>query len=114
VGANPRVLQWDAVIILLGHWLDLYVLVAPPVLARVRVSLPELLITAGYASLFFLLLARALGRAPLLARNDPYLGRACTTIRDGQGCPSLQALHRRDTWVSSGAWRIPGRSEAPS
>jgi hypothetical protein len=71
---NPRTLQWVAVTVLLGHWLDLYVLVAPPVLARVRVGLPELRITAGYASLFFLLLARALGRAPLLARNDPYFG----------------------------------------
>ncbi|HEV7515418.1 MAG TPA: hypothetical protein VGR07_03885 [Thermoanaerobaculia bacterium] len=71
---NPRVLQWVAVTILLGHWLDLYLLVAPPVLSRVRVGLPELLITAGYASLFFLLTSRALSRAPLLARNDPYLG----------------------------------------
>jgi hypothetical protein len=71
---NPRTLQWVAVTVLLGHWLDLYVLVAPPVLARVRIGLPEMLITAGYASLFFLLLARALGRAPLLARNDPYFG----------------------------------------
>jgi hypothetical protein len=71
---NPQVLKWVAVTILVGQWLDLYVLVAPPVLTRARVGLPELLITAGYASLFFLLMARALARAPLLARNDPYLG----------------------------------------
>jgi hypothetical protein len=71
---NPQVLKWVAVTVLVGHWLDLYVLVAPPVLARVRVGLPEILITAGYSSLFFLLMTRALARAPLLARSDPYLG----------------------------------------
>jgi len=71
---NPRVLQWTAVLILLGRWLDLYVLVAPPVLPALRMGLLEILITAGYASLFFLLTSRALSRAPLLARNDPYLG----------------------------------------
>jgi len=70
---NPRVLQAVAITILVGRWLDLYVLVAPPVLARVGVGLPELLITAGYAGLFFFLTARSLSRAPLLARNDPYL-----------------------------------------
>jgi hypothetical protein len=71
---NPRVLQGVAVIVLVGRWLDLYVLVAPPVLSRVGIGLPELLLTAGYAGLFFYLTRRALSRAPLLARNDPYLG----------------------------------------
>jgi hypothetical protein len=78
---NPRVLKGVAVLVLLGHWLDLYVLAAPPVLGQIASGLPEillealleLLITAGYASLFFLLLARALSQAPLLARHDPYL-----------------------------------------
>ncbi len=71
---NPRVLQGVSVLVLLGHWLDLYMLVAPPVLPRVAIGLPEILVTAGYASLFFLLMARSLAGAPLLARNDPYLG----------------------------------------
>jgi len=67
------VLQGVAILVLLGHWLDLYMLVAPPVLPGVAIGLPEILVTAGYASLFFLLLARALTGAPLLARHDPYL-----------------------------------------
>jgi hypothetical protein len=78
---NPRVLRWVAVTVLLGHWLDLYILVAPPILGPagrdLSASLPEILlevlITLAYASLFFLLFARALRRAPLLARHDPYL-----------------------------------------
>jgi hypothetical protein len=71
---NPRVLGAVAVVVLLGRWLDLYVLVAPPVLARVEVGFFEVLITAGYAGLFFYLTTRALASAPLVARNDPYLG----------------------------------------
>lgn len=71
---NPRVLLGTAVLLLLGRWLDLYVLVAPPVLPALRMGLLEILITLGYASLFFLLTSRALSRAPLLAKNDPYLG----------------------------------------
>ncbi len=78
---NPRVLRWVSVTVLLGHWLDLYILATPPVLGPAGIGLPaswpaillEALITLGYASLFFLLFARALRRAPLLARHDPYL-----------------------------------------
>jgi hypothetical protein len=71
---NPRVLQWVAVCVLCGRWLDLYVLVAPPVLSRVGIGLSEVLITAGYAGLFLFFTARSLAHAPLLAHNDPYLG----------------------------------------
>jgi hypothetical protein len=70
---NPKVLLGVSSLILLGHWLDLYLLVAPPVLAGMRLGPTELLITAGYAAVFLLVAARALGRAPLVAHNDPYL-----------------------------------------
>ncbi|MDP9121950.1 MAG: hypothetical protein M3O15_11410, partial [Acidobacteriota bacterium] len=70
---NPAVLKWISVVLLAGHWLDLYVVVAPPVLARLRLGLPELLITAGYAGLFFYIAARSFVRAPVVAQNDPYL-----------------------------------------
>jgi hypothetical protein len=71
---DPRVLAGAAVVALAGHWLDLYLIVAPAVLPGPRLGLLELLINAGYAGLFFLAGTRALGRAPLFARNDPFLG----------------------------------------
>jgi hypothetical protein len=70
---EPRVLAGVAAVVLAGHWLDLYVIVAPAVLPALRLGPLELLITAGYAGLFFLAGTRILSRAPLLARNDPFL-----------------------------------------
>ncbi|HEX4960140.1 MAG TPA: hypothetical protein VF173_04830 [Thermoanaerobaculia bacterium] len=71
---NPRVLAGAAAVVLAGSWLNLYVIAAPAVLPSPRLGPLELLITAGYAGLFFLAATRSLGRAPLLARNDPFLG----------------------------------------
>jgi hypothetical protein len=70
---RPKVLLGVSALVLLGHWLDLYLLVAPPVLARMRLGATELLVAAGYAAVFLLAAGRALGRAPLLAANDPLL-----------------------------------------
>jgi hypothetical protein len=70
---NPRVLAGAAAVVLAGHWLDLYLIVAPAVLPAPRLGLLELLITAGYAGFFFLAGSRILAGAPLLARNDPFL-----------------------------------------
>ncbi|HEX3554689.1 MAG TPA: hypothetical protein VIA62_15810, partial [Thermoanaerobaculia bacterium] len=70
---NPRVLAGAAVVLLVGGWLNVYGIVAPAVLPAPRLGVIELLITAGYAGLFFLAATRTLGRAPLLARNDPFL-----------------------------------------
>jgi hypothetical protein len=70
---NPKVLLGVSTVVLVGHWLDLYLLVAPPVLGGMRLGMTELLITAGYAVVFLLVAGRALAVAPLLAKNDPYL-----------------------------------------
>jgi hypothetical protein len=70
---NPTMLKWIAAVILVGHWLDLYVVAAPSVLHHVRLGLPEIVITAGYAALFFAVTSRALSRAPVVARHDPFL-----------------------------------------
>jgi len=70
---DPRVLAGAAAVVLAGRWLDLYMIVAPAVLPAPRLGALELLITAGYAGLFLLAGTRILTRAPLLARNDPFL-----------------------------------------
>jgi hypothetical protein len=71
---SPTVLAAIACVVLLGSWLNLYMIVAPAVLPGPRLGLPELLITAGFVALVWLAATRALASAPLLARNDPFLG----------------------------------------
>ncbi len=70
---DRRLLLGVSALVLAGHWLDLYLLVAPPVLARPRLGAGEVVLAAGYGALFLLAAGRALGRAPLLARHDPLL-----------------------------------------
>ncbi|HEY3568609.1 MAG TPA: hypothetical protein VGP73_11810 [Thermoanaerobaculia bacterium] len=71
---DPRSLAGIAGVVLAGSWLDLYMNVAPAVLPGPRLGPPELLIAAGFAALLWLATARALASAPLLPRNDPFLG----------------------------------------
>jgi hypothetical protein len=71
---DPRILAGIAGVVLAGSWLDVYMNVAPAVLPGPRLGAPELLIAAGFAALLWLAASRALASAPLLPRNDPFLG----------------------------------------
>ena len=84
---NPKVIAGVAGLLLFGHWLDLYLQVIPatshfaahhhgadvhgPIFGLQEVG-PILLL----AGVFILTMGKMLGRAPLLARKDPYLGEA--------------------------------------
>ncbi len=70
---NPAVLQRVCVLLLIGHWLDLYIMGFPRVASLRSIGPLEVLITMGYAAGFFLITGRALSQAPLAPRNDPYL-----------------------------------------
>ncbi len=70
---NERVLLTACVVVLLGHWLDLYLMVIPvfggaPVFGWVDAAL-----LAGFAALFALVFQNSLAKAPLLPEHDPYL-----------------------------------------
>ncbi len=54
-------------------WLERFILVAPSVWpgADLPLGIPELLLGAGFAALFFLLFAKALDRFPILPLTDP-------------------------------------------
>ena len=71
---SPGILAIIAGVVLAGSWLDLYMNVAPAVLPGPRLGAPELLTAAGFAALLWLAATRALASAPLLPRNDPFLG----------------------------------------
>jgi len=69
------------IVVLIGHWLDLYLMVAPNVYKHAGITNPsigviEVLMALGVGCLFTWVVARALGKAPLLAKNDPYLEEA--------------------------------------
>jgi hypothetical protein len=70
---NPRVLKFVCVLLLWGHWLDLYLLIMPSLSGTPRIGLLEPLIAVGYAGLFGLVFLRSLTKASLVPRNDPFL-----------------------------------------
>jgi hypothetical protein len=70
---NPKILSAMCVLVLVGHWLDLYLLVMPDFRKTPGIGPLEIVITAGYMALLFLLFLRALSRAPMVPLNDPIL-----------------------------------------
>jgi hypothetical protein len=70
---TTRILKTIAVLLLGGHWLDLYLLVAPSIWKAPKFGLLEMAITAGYLALIFLVFERSLSRAPMVPVHDPIL-----------------------------------------
>jgi hypothetical protein len=71
---DRRVLAAVAGVVLVGRWIDLYLMILPPIVGEH--ALPgavELGMVAGGAGLFGLLLARALRAAPIIPAGDPDL-----------------------------------------
>ena len=75
---SPRVLAAVCAVLLVGHWLDLYLLIMPETWSRPMAGPLELIIPLGYAGLFVYLMSRALARAPLVPLHDPYLDESVT------------------------------------
>ncbi len=70
---NAALLKRVSITLLIGYWLDLFLRVAPNVLLERKIGLIEIFMALGFVGLFFWVTGRALGKAPLIARNDPYL-----------------------------------------
>jgi len=71
---NPRVLLLVAGAVLVGRWLDLHLLIRPPLSnGHTGLGWLELIGFLGYAGLFVLVTRRALGAAPMVPERDPLL-----------------------------------------
>jgi hypothetical protein len=85
---TTRVLKSIAILLLCGHWLDLYMLVMPSLWKTPRIGFYEIAIAAGYMSLLLLVFLRSLGKAPLVPVNDPVLA-----FEHAHGMPHPEAVH---------------------
>ncbi len=76
---NVKILTSMAVLVLVGHWLDYYLMVFPSNSTYdlapnpVKFGIAEIGITLGYAGLFILIFAFTLSRASLIPKNHPLL-----------------------------------------
>lgn len=74
---DPKRLKLVACVLLLGHWLDIYVMVAPKIVAHhhgeASIGLSEVGIFIGYLSLFIFVVGKAFSKVEIVAKNDPYL-----------------------------------------
>jgi hypothetical protein len=71
---NYGTITMMAVLIIFGHWLDFYQMVFPAISKEhVPFMLVDLGIAVGFLGLIMFLTARALAKAPLLAKNHPFL-----------------------------------------
>jgi hypothetical protein len=71
---NYGTITMMCVLLLFGHWLDFYQMVFPSISKQhVPFILVDIGIALGFVGLIMFLTARALAKAPLLARNHPFL-----------------------------------------
>ncbi len=72
---NPAILLKVSWVILVGRWVDLYLMIFPPFAGENPVfGIWEVGMMLGATGVFFLALSRALGRAAVAPVKDPYLG----------------------------------------
>ncbi len=74
--SDPRRLRWVAVVMLLGHWLDLYWLVFPALGGDVSVSWPEVAFALLFGGAAVVWVIRALDRGEAMPVGDPFLPEA--------------------------------------
>ena len=75
---NARVLIGVALIVLLGRWLDLFLVIMPETIARPALGGLEIVMAMGTAGLLVGLTARALAEAALVPVNAPFLEASLT------------------------------------
>jgi len=71
---KPKKLAIAAIVLVLGHWLDYYLMVMPGgVGEHLGLGLPEIFILLGFAGAYFFVVLNALTKASLIPVNHPFL-----------------------------------------
>ncbi len=71
---NPAYLTIVGVLILCGHWCDVYMLITPAVMkSHFHFGLLEVGLALGFLAAFILIVSKALSQRNLLVKNNPYL-----------------------------------------
>jgi hypothetical protein len=70
---RPGMLLGVATLLLVGHWIDLYLLIMPALIPAPRLGLPEVALALAHAALGYALVARGLAGAPPVPLADPIL-----------------------------------------
>jgi hypothetical protein len=71
---NYGTITMISVLIIFGHWLDFFQMVMPAISPKhVPFMLPDIGIALGFMGLIMFVTARALAKAPLIAKNNPFL-----------------------------------------
>jgi NNP family nitrate/nitrite transporter-like MFS transporter len=73
VKRNGAWLMTACVIVLAGHWIDLYVMIFPAYEYGALLSLLDVALVVGFASLFIQSVGNGLRKSALMPVNDPYL-----------------------------------------
>ena len=60
-------------IVLVGHWLDLYIMIFPPFFESAMIGLVDIALPLGFVGLFLLVFVRSLRADRLIPEKDPYL-----------------------------------------
>ena len=90
---KDRWLLSACVVVLIGHWIDLYVAIFPAFEHSVIFSLVDIALVIGFLGLFIQSFASSLRKSPLVPRNDPYLVESLSTFSlDLHGDTSKAAL----------------------
>src|ERR1041384_77657 len=66
------------VVVLCGHWLDLYLMIFPSLGLSWMIGVVDVALAAGFGALFFLIVSSALGAAALMPVHDPYMTESLT------------------------------------
>lgn len=85
---SVRVMSAVCVLVLLGRWLDLYILVMPSRWSSPRFGILEIAMAAGTAGLIYLIFVRSLSRANLVPPHEPVLA-----LRRGHAHPAHPEPH---------------------
>lgn len=71
---TPIILVFTSVVLLIGHWIDFYLMVMPGTMgAKAQIGFIEIGMTLGFIGLFLLVVLNAITKANLIPLNHPYL-----------------------------------------